>query len=67
VNKPAKVKGWEIYQVGYDDQLGRWSDTSVIEFVRDPWLPFVYTGIFMMIAGAITLFWSGRNNTPTDL
>ncbi|MFA5417521.1 MAG: cytochrome c biogenesis protein ResB [Bacteroidales bacterium] len=67
VNKPAKVKGWEIYQVGYDDQLGRWSDTSVIEFVRDPWLPFVYLGIFMMIAGAITLFWTGRKYTPTAL
>ena len=67
VNKPAKVDRWEIYQVGYDNSLGRWSDTSVIEFVRDPWLPFVYTGIFMMIAGAITLFWLGRNNTTTDL
>jgi len=23
--------------------------------VRDPWLPAVYTGIFMMIAGALCL------------
>ena len=24
--------------------------------VRDPWLPMVYTGIWMMIAGAVCLF-----------
>ncbi len=60
VNKPFRYDGWKIYQVSYDDELGRWSDTSVIEFVRDPWLPAVYTGIFMMLAGAIALFWRGK-------
>jgi hypothetical protein len=67
VNKPFGIKGWEIYQISYDDQLGTWSDISVLECVRDPWLPAVYFGIFMMIAGAITLFWTGRKKTTNDL
>lgn len=56
VNKPLKVEGWKIYQVSYDMRLGRWSDTSVFELVRDPWLPAVYAGIILMLAGAVLLF-----------
>ena len=56
VNKPAKIEGWKIYQLSYDQSKGRWSDVSVFELVKDPWLPAVYTGIFMMIAGAILMF-----------
>ncbi len=56
VNKPLEVDGWKIYQVSYDQALGRWSDTSVFEIVRDPWLPWVYVGIYMMLAGAVLTF-----------
>lgn len=56
VNKPFEVEGWKIYQLSYDESKGRWSDISVFELVRDPWLPVVYTGIWMMIAGAVCLF-----------
>lgn len=56
VNRPLKVEGWKIYQLSYDEEKGRWSDVSVFELVRDPWLPVVYTGIWMMIAGAICMF-----------
>ncbi len=59
VNKPAEVDGWKIYQYGYDTQMGAMSNISILELVRDPWLPVVYTGIFMMIAGAVTLFFIG--------
>ena len=55
VNKPVKVNGWEIYQYGYDTQMGAMSRTSILELVRDPWLPFVYTGIYMMLAGAVLM------------
>jgi cytochrome c biogenesis protein ResB len=27
VNSPFSFQGWKIYQVSYDDELGRWSDT----------------------------------------
>jgi hypothetical protein len=31
------------------------SDYSEFLLVRDPWLPWVYAGIFMMLAGALCL------------
>ena len=65
VNKPAAIDGWKIYQVGYDERLGRWSQTSTIEMVRDPWLPVVYTGIFMMLLGSLYLLWMGKGRTKT--
>ena len=55
VNKPLKVNGWKIYQYGYDVQRGPESPYSVFMLVRDPWLPAVYLGIFLMLAGALCL------------
>ncbi|MCF0203446.1 MAG: cytochrome c biogenesis protein ResB, partial [Bacteroidaceae bacterium] len=56
VNKPMEVDGWKIYQLSYDESMGRWSSTSVFELVRDPWLPLVYTGIILMLIGAVGMF-----------
>ena len=56
VNKPVEVDGWKIYQYGYDTQMGAKSNTSILELVSDPWLPIVYTGIYMMLAGAVSMF-----------
>ena len=56
VNKPFEVDGWNIYQLNYDTQMGRWSDTSTLELVTDPWQPAVYTGIIMMLLGAVYTF-----------
>ena len=56
VNKPVEVDGWKIYQYGYDTQMGVMSQTSILELVSDPWLPLVYTGIYMMLAGAVCMF-----------
>ncbi|MBN1650857.1 MAG: hypothetical protein JW857_05990 [Bacteroidales bacterium] len=61
VNQPYTWDEWEIYQLSYDDEFGRWSDRSVVELVRDPWIKVVYTGIFLVLAGAIYLFWFGRS------
>lgn len=55
VNKPLKVNGWKIYQYGYDVMRGPESAYSVFQMVRDPWILWVYIGIFMMLAGAICL------------
>ena len=55
VNKPLKVNGWKIYQYGYDVRMGPESAYSVFQLVRDPWIFWVYLGIFMMIAGALCL------------
>ena len=56
VNKPVSVDGWRIYQLSYDEAMGRWSETSTFELVKDPWLPAVYIGIYMLLAGAILTF-----------
>ena len=55
VNKPLKVNGWKIYQYGYDVTRGSESAYSVFQLVRDPWILWVYIGIFMMLAGAVCL------------
>ena len=55
VNKPLKVDGWKIYQYDYDARRGPESEYSVFLLVRDPWLPVVYLGIFLMLAGALWL------------
>lgn len=56
VNRPYEIDGWKVYQLSYDEEKERWSSYSVFELVRDPWLPVVYIGIWMMIAGAVCMF-----------
>lgn len=60
VNKPLKLGQWTIYQASYDEQLGRWSKLSVLDIVRDPWLPVVYIGIAMLFLGSLYLLITGR-------
>ena len=60
VNHPIEVGGWRIYQVSYDEPMGRWSERSVVELISDPWLPVVYTGIFMLIIGGIAFLLTNR-------
>ena len=60
VNRPYKVRGYNLYQLSYNEKMGKWSKTSVIEAVKDPWLPYVYIGIFMLLTGAAYIFWVGN-------
>ena len=55
VNKPLNFMGWKIYQLSYSEAMGGIS-ISILELVRDPWLPYAYAGIFMMLFGAVMLF-----------
>ena len=66
VNHPLEIEGWKIYQLSYDEALGRWSDTSVFELVRDPWLPWIYTGIYMLLAGALLTFLTNKKHNSQD-
>lgn len=56
VNKPLRVAGWWLYQKGYRPNPSGPGYLSQIEAVRDPWLPFVYTGFGMMAAGSLLGF-----------
>ena len=58
VNKPVEIDGWKIYQNGYDTKMGASSRISILELVRDPWLPAVYIGVFMMLVGAFFMIFS---------
>ena len=60
VNKPIKSNGWKIYQLSYNEEMGKYSNSSIVELVSDPWLIIVYLGIFMVLAGAVHIFWVGR-------
>ena len=59
VNKPLKVDGWRMYQYDYDEKAGVEGKTSILQLVKDPWLPFVMAGIFMMLAGAFLMIVTG--------
>lgn len=61
VNHPIKVDRWRIYQVSYDERMGRWSELSVVELISDPWLPLVYVGIFLLIAGGVAMLFEVKN------
>lgn len=62
VNKPFALSGWKLYQYGYDEKMGRWSQMTIIEAVRDPWLPFVYLGMSLALLGTFLFIWTGREN-----
>ncbi|MGI6222343.1 MAG: cytochrome c biogenesis protein ResB [Prevotella sp.] len=61
VNHPFTVDGWKIYQYSYDEKMGKWSDVSVLELVRDPWLPAVYFGILLLALGSIGFFFTSSS------
>lgn len=56
VNRPYRRGSWSVYQYGYDSRAGNDSQYSVLQLVRDPWLPVVYAGIAMLAAGAFSMF-----------
>lgn len=56
VNKPYTFDSWKIYQLDFNHNQGKWSSLSVFELVKDPWLPATYTGIFLLMAGAVMTF-----------
>jgi hypothetical protein len=49
-----------MYIFSFNEQKGKWSNTSVIELIKDPWQPFVFLGLGMMIIGSFFVFWRGK-------
>ncbi|MFI3319106.1 MAG: cytochrome c biogenesis protein ResB [Rikenellaceae bacterium] len=67
VNKPLRVGAWMIYQYGYDNAAGAASAYSSFELVYDRWLWAVYTGIIMMMLGAVAMVINGRKKVEIKL
>lgn len=67
VNKPVEVDGWKVYQKDYRlTEAGDACQISILELVSDPWLPWVYAGIFMMLVGALLLLFQGRKTVSSS-
>ena len=56
VNKPLKVGPWRIIQKGYDTSMGRWSESSTLQVIKDPWGWVLDLGIYSMLIGAVLNF-----------
>ena len=52
VNHPCTYRGYTLFQDSYDRQAGRY---SVLQVVRDPWLPVVYLGMMLLALGSVLL------------
>ena len=39
--------------------MGARSNITILELVSDPWLPYVYTGIYLMLAGGLLMMVTG--------
>ena len=50
VNAPASYQGYDIFQVGGSTDDGGY---SVLQLVRDPWLPVVYLGMSLLAVAAV--------------
>lgn len=60
VGHPISVDGWKIYQTSYDTDKGKWSEYSVVELVRDPWIDLVYLGFILLIIGALMMIFTRK-------
>jgi hypothetical protein len=59
VNKAYDVLGWKIYQSSWELTADKKKYISIFDVIRDPWLPVVYVGAFLMLLGTCHLFWNG--------
>ncbi|MBK1876686.1 cytochrome c biogenesis protein ResB [Pelagicoccus mobilis] len=53
VNKPITIDGWKLNQLSYDETAGKASRWTVLEAVRDPWMPAIYVGLALLALGAL--------------
>lgn len=67
VNHPCSYKGYVFYQENYDHVSNSY---SVLQVVRNPWLPVVYAGMVLLAIGAVLLLygrWKARLTIPVTL
>ncbi len=66
VNKPLKYYSWTIYQSSYYSDPESGNIISVFSAVYDPWLPFTYAGMFMLISGAVFMMFTKIRTVKKD-
>jgi hypothetical protein len=53
VNSPFKYKGYQLFQVDYDQKAGKNSSYSVLKAVHNPGMPVLYVGFALLGLGVI--------------
>ena len=56
VNHPLRYKAYDIYLSTYDVEKGEESEFVVLLLIRQAWKKLMYSGIIMMVLGALLLF-----------
>ena len=67
VNSPCSYQGYTFYQDSYDREAGRY---TVLQVVRDPWLPLIYAGMLLLAVGSLLLLfgqWRAKFIVPAAL
>ncbi len=67
VNHPCSFAGYSIYQDSYDPMEQRY---TILQLVRDPWLPLVYVGMLLLVMGSAFLLygkWKAKVTIPVTL
>lgn len=67
VNAPLSYHGYTLYQESFDRESGLY---TILQVVRDPWLPIIYIGMMLLAAGSIMLLfgrWKARYVVPVTL
>lgn len=57
VNHPLAYGGWLFFQTSYDDKFHSY---TVLEALRDPWLPLFYAGALMLALGSALVSFAPR-------
>ena len=67
VNNPCYIQGYTLYQDSYDWEALQY---TVLQVVRDPWLPVVFLGMSLLALGSVLLLfgrWKARFVIPVTL
>jgi hypothetical protein len=54
--EPINLKGWYLYQKGYDESKGSSSTLSIIKAEKDPWKQMSVSGYISIILGSLLFF-----------
>jgi len=59
VNQPLYVRGYHIYQMSWGNTVDRFRRPvvyTVLQFIRDPGLPLVYSGFMLLFVGVLLFY-----------
>jgi hypothetical protein len=68
VNHPYRLSfGEDLYLTGFNPAHENGLECCIMQIIREPWKYWAFTGIIMMIAGALMLFIQGPRRISSDI